>query len=73
MVIPRWVTFVIAALVFLFGAYRLYVGLFTPAERLAQRQGLYGRSRRAHVIYGVLYLLLSAMVVASAFGYNPLD
>lgn len=71
MLIPRWVTFFVAGAVIVFGLFRIVMAMRTDPETLAQRKGLYGRPRRTHVLFGVVYLLLGAFLIASAFGYNP--
>jgi hypothetical protein len=71
MLIPQWFTFSIAGFVIVFGIYRLYIAARADPETLAARKGLYGRSRKAHALYGVLYLLLGAFIIAGAFGYSP--
>jgi len=64
--------FTIAAWVIAFGSYRLWVALKrdgkaggTPHWR---QRSVFGRTKRAHAIYGVLYLLLGAMLLATGFG-----
>jgi hypothetical protein len=70
MFIPPWITFVVAAVVSAFGVYRLYLAFTSDAETLAKRKGLYGLPRRTHAIFGALYLLLGAFLVATGLGYN---
>lgn len=70
MFIPRWITFLIAACVIGFGVYRIYIAFTTDPETLAQRKGLYGLPRRTHILFGILYLLLGAFLIASAFGFR---
>ena len=69
--IPPWITFVVAGLVTSFGLYRLYIAWTSDSESLRQRKGLYGMSRRRHAIYGVLYLVLGGLLLASGLGYSP--
>jgi hypothetical protein len=75
--IPRWIVFLVAAWVMAFGAYRIYVAR-RPAEKDEatdrpnfHRRGLYGRSRQAHLVMGILYLLLGGCLVAMGFGWKP--
>jgi hypothetical protein len=73
--IPRWLVFGVAALVVLFGSYRLYLGVKQATdpddEGKQPRRGFYGMSRRTHLTIGVLYLLLGAGLVATGLGWNP--
>jgi len=69
--VPPWVTFLVAAAVSLFGAYRLYIAFTSDAEALKQRKGLYGLPKRTHLLFGILYLLLGVFLVSTALGYNP--
>jgi hypothetical protein len=74
MSIPRWLVFIVAFWVMSFGAYRLLLAVRRhregPDGPSAQRRGLYGRSPRAHAMYGVLYLLLGSYIIAMGFGYG---
>lgn len=72
--IPVWLTLAIAALVIIFGVYRIYLALArTPeqSEKAKQRGGLYAMGKRTHLLIGVVYLLLGAGLVATSFGWNP--
>jgi len=71
MVIPRWISFLVAAMVLAFGCYRLYIAVTSDDETLKRRKGLYGQSRRRHMLFGILYLILGGFIIAGAFGYNP--
>lgn len=81
--LPPWVPCLVGALVALFGVYRLRLFFTTKpragatpdaaAEDAARRQprgGLYAFSRRTHLLFGVVYLLMGAMLIASAFGVS---
>ena len=73
--IPVWLTLGVAALVFGFGAYRLYLAFRKPSERDAaptKRKGLYAMAKRTHLVIGIVYLLLGGGLVATSFGWNPL-
>ena len=68
--IPVWLTIGIAALVIIFGLYRLY--LATRKVDVAQpRRGLYSMSKKMHLFVGVIYLLLGSGLIATSFGFNP--
>jgi hypothetical protein len=71
--LPIWLTLGIAALVIIFGVYRIILSRRSDdeQERAAARKGLYGMSRRTHLLIGIVYLLLGAGVVAVSFGWNP--
>jgi len=69
--IPVWLTLAIAALVIIFGSYRLYLATRPPDESATPRRGLYAMSKKMHLFVGVIYLLLGAGLVATAFGFNP--
>ena len=70
--IPVWLTLGIAALVIIFGAYRIYLATRPAAdENAAPRRGLYAMSKKMHVFVGVIYLLLGAGLIATSFGFNP--
>lgn len=71
--LPIWLTLGIAALVIIFGVYRIVLSRRTDAqEAVAQkRKGLYGMARRTHLLIGIVYLLLGAGLTAASFGWNP--
>jgi len=72
MVLPRWLVFVLAAWVVVFGVYRLWVAFRreeSDGKTSHWRQvSVFGRTKRAHAIYGVAYLLLGGMLLATGFG-----
>lgn len=70
MFVPPWITFLIAACVIAFGLYRIYIAVTTDKETLNKRKGLYGLPPRTHVLFGILYLLLGAFLIAGALGYS---
>ena len=80
MMIPRWLLFLVAAWVTAFGVYRLRVatqkrareGEADPERPNFQRKGLFGRSARSHILFGVLYILLGGALVAMGFGWKPM-
>ncbi len=71
--IPIWLTLGVAALVIIFGVYR--IRLATRSEDAAAgatpRRGLYAMGRRTHLLVGIGYLLLGAGLIATALGWNP--
>ena len=69
--IPVWLTFGVAALVIAFGSYRLYLAFRKPGELAAEKKGFYGMGKRAHLMIGILYLLLGGGLIATALGWNP--
>lgn len=71
--VPVWLTLGIAALVIIFGVYRLRIAFRTDAEdqRAKARKGLYSMGRRTHLLIGIIYLLLGGALVATSFGWNP--
>ena len=68
--LPPWIPFVIGTLVVLFGAYRIRIAFRSPEEdeKARARGGLYAMRRRTHVLVGIVYLLMGAALVLSAFG-----
>ena len=73
MILPVWILWTVAALLFIFGAYRLRLG-FRSAEAQAQaaaRGGLFGLPRRTHALVGIVYMMLAAALVATSFGWRP--
>lgn len=71
MSIPVWVTYVAAALVIVFGLHRLNISRKSDEETTGARRGLYGMSRRAHRIIGLLYIALGGLLIATAAGFSP--
>jgi hypothetical protein len=71
--VPVWLTLGIAALVVIFGAYRMRIAFRSEEEdqRAKARKGLYAMGRRTHFLIGVVYLLLGGALVATSFGWNP--
>ena len=71
MVIPAWLTFLVAAMVTIFGVYRLSLGFRSreQEERAKARGGLYGMPRRTHILFGVLYLIMGGLLIGSAMGW----
>ena len=72
-VVPLWLTVLVAAVVIIFGLYRLRLALRSDAEDEKARagKGLYALPRRTHLLFGILYLLLGAFVIATGLGYRP--
>jgi hypothetical protein len=66
-----------------FGGYRVWLGLRNEPPATEQDPDLGGRSRsvfaggfyrmgkRTHLAIGTIYLLLGAVLLATAFGFNP--
>jgi hypothetical protein len=71
--VPVWLTLGVAALVVIFGIYRIRIGFRDDEEdkRARARKGLYAMGRRTHILIGIVYLLLGGALVATSFGWNP--
>ncbi len=71
--VPVWLTLGVAALVIVFGAYRIRLAFRSDDEdkRAKARKGLYAMGRRTHALIGIVYLLLGGALVATSFGWNP--
>ncbi|HEY5922405.1 MAG TPA: hypothetical protein VIV11_12075 [Kofleriaceae bacterium] len=74
--IPVWLTLAIAALVIIFGSYRLYLATRPTVDKgddpeAPRRRGFYSMSKRAHLFVGIIYLALGAGLIATSFGWNP--
>ncbi len=72
--LPVWLTLMCAAMVLLWGGYRIKLGLRSAAdeEKARQRKGLFGASRRTHLLVGSIYILLAAGLIAITFGWDPM-
>jgi hypothetical protein len=73
--IPVWLTLGIAIVAFIWGGYRIRIALRSDAEDSRARdgkRGLFSLARRTHLLFGIVYLLLGFMLVATTFGWNPL-
>ncbi|MGE0397165.1 MAG: hypothetical protein AB7T06_10630 [Kofleriaceae bacterium] len=71
--LPIWLTLGIAALVIIFGVYRIILSRRSDEDeaRAQKRKGLYSMARRTHFLIGIVYLLLGGGLVAASFGWNP--
>jgi hypothetical protein len=74
--VPVWLTLGVAILVLIFGVYRIKLALKKPdpekAETPVMGRGFYRMSSRTHLLIGIVYILLSAGLIATTFGWNPL-
>jgi protein-S-isoprenylcysteine O-methyltransferase Ste14 len=74
--VPVWVTLGVAILVLVFGVFRIRLALKKPdAEDGGAKLmggGFYRMSPRTHLLIGIVYLLLSAGLIATSFGWNPI-
>lgn len=75
--VPVWLTLGVAALVIIFGAYRIRLALKKPASGESEQRsiwggGMYRMSPRMHLLVGIVYLLLGAALVAASFGWKPM-
>jgi hypothetical protein len=68
--IPAWVFVVVGLMVLVFGAWRIRLSFRNDEadEGARQRGGLYGISRRSHLLIGILYILLGGYLLLGAFG-----
>ncbi len=41
-------------------------------QKAREAGGLYGLGRRTHLLFGIVYILMAAYLILSAFGINPL-
>ena len=75
--IPVWLTLGFAAVIAVYGIYRMTLA-FRTAQTDTQppppigRLGFRALSRRTHFLMGLIYLLLSGSLIATTFGWNPL-
>jgi hypothetical protein len=71
--IPVWLTWGVAVLVIVFGAYRIRMAFRNDEadQRARERGGLYGMGRRTHALVGIIYLLLGGALIATSYGWNP--
>jgi len=72
MTLPRWITFLVAALIIGFGCYRIWIAMRSEDQetRARQQRGLYGLPRRTHFLFGLLYLILGGFLIAAGLGYK---
>lgn len=73
--VPKWLTFICAAFVIVWGVYRIKIGLRDAAaeERALGKKGLYAMPRRTHILIGIVYILLGSALAAIGFGWRPFD
>jgi hypothetical protein len=75
MEIPRWFALIVAATVFGFGFYRVWLSRRSDEddERARERGGLFAMPRRRHLVFGAVYMVMGVLLLASAFGVrlNP--
>ena len=74
--VPQWLTLTVAAMVILFGAYRISLALKKPTAEDKERRslmggGFYRMSPRAHIAVGIIYLALGGALIATSFGWSP--
>lgn len=65
----------VASMVLLWGGYRIKTSFRSREDderARAKRKGLFALPRRRHFLYGVIYLILGGMLVATAFGWRPI-
>ena len=73
MQLPSWLTFLVAAMVGIFGVYRLRLGVMPRAryQELSRRGGFYSLRQRSHLVVGVLFIFMCVFLVTGALGVNP--
>lgn len=71
MVFPAWVSYVVGAVVIIFGAYRIKMGLRSAEanDKALKRGGLYALPRRTHVLIGVVYIALGGYLIMLGLGW----
>jgi hypothetical protein len=74
MVLPREIVLFVGALVLTFGIYRIRIGFRSDSEdqKAKVRGGMYGFSRRTHVLIGVIYVLMGGALLLAGFGIDVL-
>ncbi len=70
--LPAWLTFSCAAMVILWGLYRMRLGLRGDVEQRRAPKGLFAMARRTHLLIGFVYVLLGSGLIAIGLGWNPL-
>jgi hypothetical protein len=73
--VPVWLTLGIALLAFVWGAYRIRIAFRSDEQDDRARdgkRGLFALARRTHFLFGLVYVLLGAALVATTLGWNPL-
>lgn len=70
MVVPTWITYIVAFLVIAFGLYRMYLAFTTNPETMKKRRGLYALPARTHVLFGLVYMLMGVFLISGAMGYR---
>jgi hypothetical protein len=71
--VPQWLSLLVAAWVITFGLYRLWLAK-DPRQDLKRaegKKGLFAMKRSTQALYGIVYLLLGAALIATTFGWNP--
>ncbi len=75
MLIPAWLSLTCAALIAVWGIYRIRIGMRSAEaeERATAKKGLYALPRRTHLLIGIVYVLLGVGLAAIALGWRPLS
>lgn len=71
--LPLWLTLTCAALVILWGLYRIRLGFRSEDERRKAPRGLFAMPARTHLLIGVVYVIMGAGLAAIGLGWNPLE
>ena len=68
MVVPVWLTLLVAIVVLAFGGFRIYLATKKPDP---EGRGFYKMKPTSHAFVGIIYLLLGAALIATSFGWKP--
>jgi len=71
--LPPWLTFTCAAMVILWGLYRISLALRSDRAQQRAPKGLFAMARRTHLLIGLVYVLLGAGLMAIGMGWTPLS
>ena len=74
MQLPAWITFLVAAMVGIFGVYRLRLGVMPrdQYQALSRRGGFYRVAQRSHLVVGALFVFMCLFLITGALGVNPI-
>ena len=68
MSLPPWLTGLVAGVVLIYGVFRIKMALwgYQAQSSLRQHRGLYGMSRKHHILIGIIYLILGGLLMFNA-------
>jgi uncharacterized membrane protein YidH (DUF202 family) len=69
-VFPAWVSYIVGAVVILFGVFRIKMGFRSTEEndKAMKRGGLYALPRRTHILIGIVYIALGVYLILLGIG-----